>query len=495
MSLAIIDLIKSLINFLPIKIWFLISIFAYGCYILKPTRIKRPKNSPYFYKPYTSLGPLSFLVNPLKFLVDTRKKLNVKHFSTIMFDHPITFVSGAEDVTKIVNASEEDLSFVGSYDLFIVPAVGTHILDTHERFVKQKDLLVRNLHVSKLNGYMIPSLRVVQDKIDEVLNNAEDDIIDAEKLLRDTTFLAASRNFLGHKFPALLEKFPFSSIISNFGVFVRAVGFIFPSLEKLYLFVNKIRGRSAYKQALLKLVNKYVMKFGKDNIKHKEVKNVFHELVVERHDKNGAASGDIDVMLNLMTFFVIGTGLNSYNMMAYFMRKVIFDEKLWQELNNEQKLLDEEYGTDFVNQEKLDKMEKLKNALNDTMKEFCFPLLFRIARKDFTLSDGTVIPKGDRIAFSPRHEHENGVDLTFGMGTHVCPAAKYSWNAMKIILSRILVKVNKVTVIDAKPPKDNALVTFPIQKPIIIKVQTDTCVSENINGKLAHSSSLPLGDT
>lgn len=497
MTLSFMDMLGHLIDYfhpVSFKFYFLLFAFIYGLYVLTPTKINRPKNSPPFYSTYTSLGPIKFLLNPLKFIVDTRKELKVTAFSTIMFDHPITFVSGVTDVTNIVNASEDDLSFVGSYDIFIVPGFGTHILDTRSRFEKQKDLLVRNLHVTKLNSYMIPSLRIVQDTIDKVLN--EDNIIaDMEKLLRDGTFIAASRNFLGHKFPALLNKFPFSSIVSNFGVFVRSIGFLIPSLERIYLFIDKIRGRSAYKQAVLRLVEKYVMKFCKDQ--NKNIKNVFHELVVNRHKKDGAASGDIDIMINLVNFFVIGTGLNSYNMMAYFMRKIIFDEKLWTELHEEQSRLDAEFGHDVINQEKLDRMEKLKKALNDTMKEFCFPLLFRIAKKDFALSDGTVIPKGDRIAFSPRHEHLNGLDLTFGMGTHKCPAEKYSWNAMKIILSRILVRIVKITVVSAKHPEDNALVTFPIQKPIVgkIEINKNDLSLANSTQKIKHSSSLHLSDT
>ena len=251
-----------------------------------------------------------------------------------------------------------------------------------------------------------------------------------------------------------------------------------PSLSKLFdLFRRQPNFDRAVKEMARRKAN--ATPTGRRSSQHRgKYENVFEEIVARQYErgKETLTDGDISVLINLVKFFVFGTGFNSYNFIVYFLRFLIFRPELWAELHDEQVRVTEMYGAEPDTSEalasKLASMTKLKARLNVCMAENCFPLLFRFALSDFALPGAKgekdiVIPKGDLVAFSPRMQHANDINMTFGMKKHACPAKAYAENSMMLILSAVIERISITKVISAKRPVSKRLITFPNQPPVI----------------------------
>lgn len=72
------------------------------------------------------------------------------------------------------------------------------------------------------------------------------------------------------------------------------------------------------------------------------------------------------------------------------------------------------------------------------------------------------------MALSPKHQTANSLDLNFGLGKHLCPAMKYSWNSMRLIMAELPQQIEAIQVVDVPMPVNDRLVTFPIQPRILV---------------------------
>lgn len=423
-----------------------------------PRKLRMPKGSPQFIPaPYAGLPGL--IENPLVFVAEKHKELGTRPFSTCLLGRRWSFIAKREDVESIMKAEDDVMSFSEAYQPLIKAGFGHGIL-TPDKFKQQVKLLTDNLTVQKLESYMAPSRDLARRIVMEHVPSAEGEA-DLELLLQKAAFAIGSRNLLDDKFPPILAKFPFTEISSTLDVGKRIASMIIPGMEDFTLWWKRnITGRTPYEEEVFRLMNQ---------IGSIETPNtVLQEIVKFRHDPEGPTQGSDWIANNLSNFFVVGTSLNSYNMMVYAIRRVIANPELWKELRDEQVKVDTIYGPDIVSQGKLDAMEKLKALISKALTTDSFPFLLRVAKRDFPLSDGTVIPAGDIVAFSPRHQVANGLDISFGLAKHVCPAMKYSWNSMRIVLSEVIKRIESMEVISAPAPENKRLITFPIQPKIIV---------------------------
>lgn len=427
--------------------------------------VQRPKNAPKFYPSYTTYGPYQFFVNPIPFVKRTRKELEVSSFSINFFSGYVTVVYGKEDVEKIVSAPPEILSFTHGYGPIIEGGFGRDILNDI-RFHSQVNLLTKNLSKKKIESYLVPSRDLIRDLLKERTPKSGSEF-DVQTLLLDGSLRIAARNFLGGDFVKILNRYPFREAARNFDMKYQILKRIIPP----FLRTGK---PTSYERDVLNLLKSVDKSKGIDSSD-----DVLTEVAKRREDpdideidpkNNNPVACDDRVMLNLITFFVFGLTLNSYNMEAYFTREIADNEKTWASLRAEQEKVDKQFGEEIINQQKLDAMVELEELLTISMRKHCFPFLIRTAEVDFPLSDGvTVVPKGDLIFFSPRQEHDNGVNLTFGKGKHACPAMDYAMLIMKTIMSEIIKRLKTISIVRAPPPKDDFLITFPIQPEIIVK--------------------------
>jgi hypothetical protein len=202
--------------------------------------------------------------------------------------------------------------------------------------------------------------------------------------------------------------------------------------------------------------------------------NVLDELIKRRHEQGlGSLTwGCVIVLLNLVKFFVFGTGFNTFNFVVFVFFWLIEQPKAtWDTLRAEQRELDAKYGQD-VTFKKLGDMEKLREIVDKQMALNCFPLLLRKVKKEFKLKNGQVVAEGAIVAFSPRMQCEFGaINIIFGGGAHPCPAEWYSYNSILIVLSTVIKRFTITKVISAKKPENRRLITFPNLPPAIAEYE------------------------
>lgn len=192
------------------------------------------------------------------------------------------------------------------------------------------------------------------------------------------------------------------------------------------------------------------------------------------------------MLINLVKFFVFGTGFNTFNFVVFVFFWLIEQPKtVWDALRAEQSELDAKYGHD-VTFKKLDDMKKLREIVNKQMALNCFPLLLRKVKKEFKLKNGQVVAEGALVAFSPRMQCEFGaINIIFGGGAHPCPAEWYSYNSILIVLSTVIKRFTITKVISAKKPDNRRLITFPNLPPVIGEYE----LVENILAPISPSAS------
>lgn len=453
---------------------------------LESQKKKHPKAPP-FEPSITSMGPKQLFANPLEFVPEQYAKHQTNAFSCHMLGGIVTFVRGKENVERVTKAPEEHLQFAEAYALFL-RAFGRGIL-THQTATKQVALLKRYLRVENLIDYVNVGYPLVR----EVLSKAMPDKsghVDLSQLLLSVTFRAATRNFLGEEIlkSGILESYEYGKVFGSFELAANAITLLMPWLNGTRAWIERNWMRpNEFSTVVQRLANEVTV------ARLANPSNVFEDIVSRRKDKDGPTMGDKDVMVGLVKFFVFGTGFNSFNMMNYFVREVItldalqrqFEAQskkyrdltpiptLWELLREEQKKLDEKHGA-TPSLAKIADMTLLRTALRKAMSDNCFPFLLRRTKEDFQLADDIVIPKDQWIAFSPRLEHlaDYGANLTFGDAVHACPAERYAWNSMCLILSELIKGWDFTPVSEIERAKNSRLITFSMQPPLVVNYQS-----------------------
>ena len=480
-------------------------------YILYPRKRTALPNEPPFYESNSNLGPLEMLLDPLRFIVDRNKEYGTKDkpassFATTMLGSYTVFISDPEDVTMVMSkAMEEVCNFPEPYEGAIRAGFGRMIL-APQTVHAQVQLLKDNLTTTKLKSYLQPSLKLAQEIIAKLTPNPKG-VVDLTDLARKAVFSNAIQNFLGKELLVNSDNYFYDEAFDSFDMVKQAFPIMFPTIHGMYQ--RYIQKRDDFdrsvlaivekreKQEALRLVDK--TKTGADAAAADTAQetranaaphydNVLDELI-ERRREQGLGSltwGCIIVLINLVKFFVFGTGFNTFNFVVFVFFWLIEQPKtVWDALRAEQSELDAKYGHD-VTFKKLDDMKKLREIVNKQMALNCFPLLLRKVKKEFKLKNGQVVAEGALVAFSPRMQCEFGaINIIFGGGAHPCPAEWYSYNSILIVLSTVIKRFTITKVISAKKPDNRRLITFPNLPPVIGEYE----LVENILAPISPSAS------
>lgn len=451
-------------------------------------RSKKHTRRPPFEPSLTSMGPKALFANPLEFVPAQYSKHKTNAFSCHMLGGIVTFVQGRENVELVTKAPEEQLQFAEAYSLFL-RAFGRGIL-THVTAPKQVALLKRYLTVDHLKNYVDVGYPLVRELLAKNMPE-KSGRIDLSQLLLSVTFRAATRNFLGEEMlkSGILEIYEYGNVFGSFELAANAVTLLMPWLNGTRAWIERNWLKPDQFSTIVKRLAAQVPQEYRDN-----PRNVFEDIVSHSEEKDGQTMGDKDVMVGLSKFFMFGTSFNSFNMMNFLVREVIGldtlqrhwesqskkyrptpvtpQPTLWELLREEQKNLDIKHGV-APSLAKIADMALLRSILRKVMADNCFPFLLRRTKAVFELADGRTIPEGQWVAFSPRLEHlaGYGADLTFGEAVHACPAEKYAWNSMCLILSELIKGWDFTPISEPKQPKNSRLITFPTPPPLIVNYQ------------------------
>lgn len=480
----------ALILRLSLYAWLVVSsivtiLIAIVYYFLRPKPHVAVPNEPPFVESYTALGPIEMLLDPLRFIRDTNKALGTNDtpatsFSTTMLGSYAVFISDPEDVKMVTSKGMEEVcNFPEPYEGAIRSRFGRMIL-SKETFHAQLQLLKDNLNTSDLKRYLEPSVKLAQQIVERFTPDPSGEV-NLTDLARTVVFSNAIQNFLGKDLLTSSASFLYEKTFDSFDLVKQAFPIMFPNVHGFYQ--RHLKKRDDFDMAVMKLVEKREQQERKkpatqtppaDTATTPEpvhYENVLDELIQRRREKGKGSLtwGCTAVLINLVKFFVFGTGFNTFNFVVYVFFWLIEQPRaVWDELRQEQLDLDDKYGPE-MSFKKLEEMKKLRAVVSQQMALNCFPLLLRAVKKDFKLKNGQVVSKGAIVAFSPRMQCEIGVlDIVFGSGAHPCPAEWYSWNSILIALSSSLKRFAVTKVIKAKKPENKRLITFPNLPPVIV---------------------------
>lgn len=391
---------------------------------------------------YTTICPLEFKRRPLYFVAANHAARGGKPFSCHLLGTTVTFVAGESNVAHVTNAEESTIRFAGTYGPFL-EMFGEDILTIHTAR-PQMDLLQRWLKKKDVENYIDWGYETIMESFQKFMPNTEGEV-DLAQALMMTMARAAGRNFFGKEVvdSGVLDHFGYTNVFNKFELFIHIIKVLTPSwLQATRAWIgNKISGPDQFAVLIRKLTNTIPAE------RLKKPTNVFEDIASLRGDPNGPSAGKESSLAGFNNFFFFGSFFNSFHMADLFLRVVML-QGLWTELRNEQFALDAIHGRKPT-QAKIQSMTKLRQYLGQVLDDNCMPLLLRTAVEDITLPDGTFIPAGELIAFSPRLEQLARISkgpeavkaserMTWGRGKHRCIAETYAMNGMCVAASELI---------------------------------------------------------
>jgi len=415
--------------------------------------------------PWVGAG-LKFVANP-KLFIEAQRKKHGDTFLVYMFGMKLFFVFSAEDLKTLYTLPENEASFSKATRVFLGLKVPNEIVDIAFKIDHCfREVMTQAFKRQLMDKYIDNAIKTITEEINRLPPEGSIEII---SFMRKIVHKYAFRCWAGEE--AALQ---YLSRFKNY----------FDIIDPEPAFVKP-----------MSLISTILLKKREEKKALSEILTVLEEIWAERL-KKGERIEDLYTNLNealpnllkdptpeevrktstyIMAAFHMASQTNLSSAAGWTLINVLLHENYKEQIIKSNTELKEKYGEKYLQSDCLTEMEMFEKVIYETIRLAQQSITLRLAQQPVTFTKGNLsyeVPKGYYIAtilmvnncspeavvnyppteFHPERYKKNRLEgcpagkeflvSTFGHGKHACPGERFSLNAIKVIITIMLERLN-----------------------------------------------------